>query len=71
MEGGLLLAGMGLPELEERRRILNDALRVCNRAKSLMDALDAGLQVFQIDAGPEAVRATSQKDFTARGIVSI
>ena len=28
MEGGLLLAGMGLPELEERRRILNDALRV-------------------------------------------
>lgn len=57
MDAGLTgLTVSGLPEPDERRRILNDAKVVCNRARLLIDALDAWAG-FQSDQSVSAIPA--------------
>jgi hypothetical protein len=48
-DGGSWEWELALPELEERRKILNNARLVCDRAKLLAEALDefSSVQTFQ------------------------
>ena len=62
-----------LPDPEERQKILNQARLVCNRAQSLVEALDAssGLQTLQRDMPPEGLTLEASQDSAAESKASV